>query len=129
MQNGKLTQLPLFEEGLERYRAAPATERDVRFMTTSSESVERLYTPRDAPEAEYMERLGFPGEWPYTRGVHATGYRGRLWTMRMFAGFGSAEETNERFKYLLAHGNAGLSVAFDMPTLYGYDTDDPQAEG
>ena len=76
-----------------------------------------------------MERLGFPGEWPYTRGVHATGYRGRLWTMRMFAGFGSAEETNERFKYLLAHGNDGLSVAFDMPTLYGYDTDDPQAEG
>src|SRR3954469_12996157 len=102
MQNGKLTQLPLFEEALERYATGPATERDVRFMTTSSEPVERLYTPHDAPEADYMERLGFPGAWPYTRGVHATGYRGRLWTMRMFAGFGSAEETNERFKYLLA---------------------------
>jgi methylmalonyl-CoA mutase, N-terminal domain len=124
-----MRQLPLFNEALERYANAPAAERDVRFMTTSSEPVERLYTPRDAPEAEYMDRLGFPGEWPFTRGVHATGYRGRLWTMRMFAGFGSAEETNERFKYLLAHGNAGLSVAFDMPTLYGYDTDDPNAEG
>jgi methylmalonyl-CoA mutase N-terminal domain/subunit len=124
-----MRQLPLFEEALERYSNTPASERDVRFMTTSSEPVERLYTPRDAPEAEYLDRLGFPGDWPYTRGVHATGYRGRLWTMRMFAGFGSAEETNERFKYLLAHGNAGLSVAFDMPTLYGYDTDDPNAEG
>jgi methylmalonyl-CoA mutase N-terminal domain/subunit len=98
-------------------------------MTTSSEPVDRLYTPRDFSDGEYMAELGFPGEWPYTRGVHATGYRGRLWTMRMFAGFGSAEETNERFKYLLANGNAGLSVAFDMPTLYGYDTDDPNAEG
>src|SRR5438552_1572503 len=76
-----------------------------------------------------LEQVGFPGAWPYTRGVHATGHRGRLWTMRMFAGFGNAEETNERFKYLLANGNAGLSVAYDMPTLYGYDTDDPQAEG
>jgi methylmalonyl-CoA mutase N-terminal domain/subunit len=129
MQDGKFTQLPLFEEALQQYQTTPAPERDVRFMTTSSEPVERLYTPRDFAEGDYMDRLGFPGQWPYTRGVHATGYRGRLWTMRMFAGFGSAEETNERFKYLLAHGNAGLSVAFDMPTLYGYDTDDPQAEG
>ena len=76
-------------------------------MTTSSEPVERLYTPRDAPEASTWSKLGFPGEWPYTRGVHATGYRGKLWTMRMFAGFGNAEETNERFKYLLANGNDG----------------------
>jgi methylmalonyl-CoA mutase, N-terminal domain len=129
MQDGKVTQLPLFEEALQQYQTTPAPERDVRFMTTSSEPVERLYTPRDFAEGDYMDRLGFPGQWPYTRGVHATGYRGRLWTMRMFAGFGSAEETNERFKYLLAHGNTGLSVAFDMPTLYGYDTDDPQAEG
>jgi methylmalonyl-CoA mutase N-terminal domain/subunit len=129
MRDGKVTQLPLFEEALDRYSSIPVTERDVRFMTTSSEPVERLYTPRDFGDDEYVDKLGFPGEWPYTRGVHATGYRGRLWTMRMFAGFGSAEETNERFKYLLAHGNAGLSVAFDMPTLYGYDTDDPKAEG
>ena len=98
-------------------------------MTTSSEPIERLYSPAQFSEEHYLEKLGFPGQWPYTRGVHATGYRGRLWTMRMFAGFGNAEETNARFKYLLAHGNAGLSVAFDMPTLYGYDTDDPKAEG
>jgi len=128
-RNGKVTQLPLFEEALERYSGTPVTERAARFMTTSSDPVERLYTPRDFAQAEYMDKLGLPGDWPYTRGVHATGYRGRLWTMRMFAGFGSAEETNERFKYLLAHGNAGLSVAFDMPTLYGYDSDDPKAEG
>ncbi|HEV7662907.1 MAG TPA: methylmalonyl-CoA mutase family protein [Chloroflexota bacterium] len=124
-------QLPLFDEALSAYTsaAARASERPVRFMTTSSEPVERLYTPRDFAEDDYLHKLGFPGQWPYTRGVHATGHRGRLWTMRMFAGFGNAEETNKRFKYLLANGNAGLSVAYDMPTLYGYDTDDPQAEG
>jgi methylmalonyl-CoA mutase N-terminal domain/subunit len=124
-------QLPLFEEALERYEqtASGMPERPVRFMTTSSEPVNRLYTPAEYSDDEYLEKLGFPGEWPYTRGVHATGHRGRLWTMRMFAGFGNAEETNQRFKYLLANGNAGLSVAFDMPTLYGYDTDDPKAEG
>src|ERR671923_1927328 len=131
MRNGKVVQLPLFEEALHAYegRAATQSERPVRFMTTSSEPIERLYTPADFPEADYMEKVGFPGQWPFTRGVHPTGYRGRLWTMRMFAGFGNAEETNARFKYLLANGNAGLSVAFDMPTLYGYDTDDPKAEG
>src|ERR687888_1870451 len=124
-------QLPLFEEALTQYerKAAQSAERPVRFMTTSSEPIERLYTPADYSDDEYMDKLGFPGQWPYTRGVHPTGYRGRLWTMRMFAGFGNAEETNARFKYLLANGNAGLSVAFDMPTLYGYDTDDPKAEG
>jgi methylmalonyl-CoA mutase N-terminal domain/subunit len=124
-------QLPLFDEALAYYRADSErqTERQTRFMTTSSEPVERLYTPADFHEDEYLGKLGFPGQWPYTRGVHATGHRGKLWTMRMFAGFGNAEETNERFKYLLANGNAGLSVAYDMPTLYGYDTDDPKAEG
>ena len=124
-------QLPLFEEALGEYQRAAdrLPERPLRFMTTSSEPIERLYSPADFSEAEYLGKLGFPGQWPYTRGVHATGHRGRLWTMRMFAGFGNAEETNERFKYLLANGNAGLSVAYDMPTLYGYDTDDPQAEG
>jgi methylmalonyl-CoA mutase N-terminal domain/subunit len=124
-------QLPLFDEALAEYRASSARqpERQARFMTTSSEPIERLYTPEDFSEHDYMDKLGFPGEWPYTRGVHATGQRGRLWTMRMFAGFGNAEQTNERFKYLLANGNAGLSVAYDMPTLYGYDTDDPKAEG
>src|SRR6266567_9418389 len=124
-------QLPLFEEALHRYaevvRRQP--ERPIQFMTTPSEPIERLYTPHDFSDDEYLEKVGFPGAWPYTRGVHATGHRGRLWTMRMFAGFGNAEETNARFKYLLANGNAGLSVAYDMPTLYGYDTDDPKAEG
>jgi methylmalonyl-CoA mutase N-terminal domain/subunit len=124
-------QLPLFEDALAEYQAAAARqpERQPRFMTTSSDPVERLYTPEDFRDDEYMDKLGFPGQWPYTRGVHPTGQRGRLWTMRMFAGFGNAEETNARFKYLLANGNAGLSVAYDMPTLYGYDTDDPKAEG
>jgi methylmalonyl-CoA mutase, N-terminal domain len=126
-----VVQLPLFEEQLDKYakRSAKLPERPVRFMTTSSEPLARLYTPEDFGESEYLDKLGFPGEWPYTRGVHATGHRGKLWTMRMFAGFGNAEETNERFKYLLANGTAGLSVAYDMPTLYGYDTDDPEAEG
>jgi methylmalonyl-CoA mutase N-terminal domain/subunit len=124
-------QLPLFEEALKHYNANAArqSERPTEFMTTSSDPVERLYTPDDFHEQQYMGKLGFPGQWPYTRGVHATGHRGKLWTMRMFAGFGNAEETNQRFKYLLANGTAGLSVAYDMPTLYGYDTDDPQAEG
>jgi methylmalonyl-CoA mutase N-terminal domain/subunit len=124
-------QLPLFEDALRAYEAAAAgqPERPIKFMTTSSEPMNRLYTPSDFSDDEYLEKLGFPGAWPYARGVHATGHRGRLWTMRMFAGFGNAEETNARFKYLLANGNAGLSVAYDMPTLYGYDTDDPKAEG
>src|SRR5437660_9075227 len=124
-------QLPLFEEALNNYnaKAARAQERPTKFMTTSSDPVERLYSPADYSDDQYLDKLGVPGSCPYTRGVHPTGHRGRLWTMRMFAGFGNAEETNARFKYLLANGNAGLSVAFDMPTLYGYDTDDPQAEG
>jgi methylmalonyl-CoA mutase N-terminal domain/subunit len=124
-------QLPLFDDAFAAYKQAASAQRErpIRFMTTSSTPVERLYTPADYSDSEYMDKLGFPGSWPFTRGVHATGQRGRLWTMRMFAGFGNAEETNERFKYLLANGNAGLSVAYDMPTLYGYDTDDPKAEG
>nr|HID13843.1 methylmalonyl-CoA mutase [Anaerolineae bacterium] len=103
-------------------------ERYEEFITTSGEPVERLYTPLDVEE-DYLEKLGFPGEYPFTRGVHPTMYRGRLWTMRMFAGFGTAEETNARFKYLLEEGQTGLSVAFDLPTLMGYDTDAPEAEG
>ncbi len=104
-------------------------ERRDKFITTSSEEIERLYTPLDLAAMDYARDLGMPGEYPYTRGVHSTMYRGRLWTMRMFAGFGTAEETNARFKYLLAHGETGLSTAFDMPTLYGYDTDSPRAVG
>lgn len=88
-----------------------------------------LYTPLNSPDATYLERLGFPGQPPYTRGVQPTMYRGRLWTTRIFAGFGTAQETNERYKYLLAQGNGGLSVAFDLPALYGYDPDHPLAAG
>ena len=118
-----------WEEGLLKGTLARHPERQERFMTTSSAPVNRLYTPLDVAELDYDRDLGFPGEYPCTRGVHATMHRGRLWTMRMFAGFGTAEETNTRYKYLLDHGETGLSVAFDMPTLYGYDTDDPQAQG
>ena len=104
-------------------------ERNKKFMTTSSQEVDRLYTPLDNLKTDFNKDISFPGEFPYTRGIHSTMYRGRLWTMRMFAGFGSAEETNERFKYLLCQGNAGLSTAFDLPTLYGYDSDSPMAAG
>ena len=104
-------------------------ERQDSFITASGVPIERLYTPLDIADLDYIRDLGFPGEYPYTRGVHSTGYRGKLWTMRMFAGFGCAEETNARYKYLLEHGETGLSVAFDFPTLNGYDTDDPEAKG
>ena len=104
-------------------------ERSGPFTTISGRPVRRVYTPLDIAEQDYAADLGFPGEYPYTRGVHATGYRGRLWTMRMFAGFGTAEETNARYKYLLEQGNMGLSVAFDLATLMGYDTDAPEALG
>ena len=104
-------------------------ERAEEFITASSEPVERLYTPDDVADMDYARDLGMPGEYPYTRGIHATMYRGRVWTMRMFAGFGTAEETNQRFKYLLEQGQTGLSVAFDLPTLMGYDTDAPEALG
>ncbi|MCB0211331.1 MAG: methylmalonyl-CoA mutase, partial [Anaerolineae bacterium] len=100
-------------------------ERPEKFMTTSSLPIERLYAPNGTEQDQFVDEINFPGQYPFTRGVHATGYRGKLWTMRMFAGFGLAEETNQRFKYLLSQGQTGLSIAFDMPTLYGYDTDAP----
>jgi methylmalonyl-CoA mutase, N-terminal domain len=108
-------------------RQVPETKR--RFTTVSLAEVERLYTPNSIPEFDYETDLGFPGEPPYTRGIHPTGYRGKLWTMRQFAGFGSAFDTNRRFKYLLQHGQTGLSTAFDLPTLMGYDSDHPFSEG
>ncbi len=104
-------------------------ERSEEFITTSSEEVDRLYTPLDVEGMDYLEDLGLPGQYPFTRGVHPTMHRGRLWTMRMFAGFGTAEETNQRFKYLLEQGQTGLSIAFDLATLMGYDTDAPEAIG
>ena len=104
-------------------------ERKDRFATVSNLEVDRLYTPADVADLDYDEDLGFPGEFPYTRGAYPTMYRGRTWTMRQFAGFGTAEETNERFHYLTDQGQTGLSVAFDMPTLMGIDSDDPMAAG
>ena len=104
-------------------------ERREEFITTSSQKVDRLYTPLDTAHIDFPRDISYPGEFPYTRGIHSTMYRGRLWTMRMFAGFGSAGETNERFKYLLKQGQTGLSTAFDLPTLYGYDSDSPFAAG
>jgi methylmalonyl-CoA mutase N-terminal domain/subunit len=101
--------------------------RDIAF-TNSEKEVQPVYTPLDAAETD-PAALGMPGIYPYTRGIHPTGYRGRLWTMRQFAGFGSARDTNERYKFLLAHGQTGLSVAFDFPTLMGYDSDHPRSEG
>jgi methylmalonyl-CoA mutase N-terminal domain/subunit len=99
------------------------------FMTVSSREIERLYDPTDLDGVDYERDINLPGSYPFTRGVHKTGYRGKPWTIRMFSGFGSVEETNQRYKDLLAAGNNGLSVAFDMPTLMGYDHDDPWAEG
>ncbi len=99
------------------------------FVTTSSRPIKAIYTPLDVPDFEYMKKLGFPSEYPFTRGVQPSMYRGRLWTMRQFAGMGSAEETNERFKFLLANGTTGLSVAFHLPTLFARDSDHPYSLG
>ena len=112
-----------------QYSTARLPERRQSFITTSSEPVERLFTPLDVADMDYLRDLGLPGQYPFTRGIHPTLYRSRLWTMRMFAGFGTAEETNLRFKYLLDQGQTGLSIAFDLPTLMGYDTDSPEALG
>ncbi|MFB6151874.1 MAG: methylmalonyl-CoA mutase [Haloarculaceae archaeon] len=104
-------------------------ERADRFATVSNTAVDRLYTPADVADLDYETDLGFPGEPPYTRGVYPTMYRGRTWTMRQFAGFGTPRETNERFHYLIEEGQTGLSTAFDMPTLMGLDSDDPMSDG
>ena len=117
----------------ERWRAKNASaavpQRKPAYKTSSQITVESVYTPEHLADSDYLRDSGLPGEYPYLRGVHPDGYRARLWTMRMFAGFGLPQETNERFRFLLDNGQTGLSVAFDMPTLYGYDTDDPQAAG
>jgi methylmalonyl-CoA mutase N-terminal domain/subunit len=104
-------------------------ERKKEFHNTSNMTIKRLYTPQDVERLDYARDLGFPGEYPFTRGVHATMYRGRIWTMRMFSGFGTAEQTNQRFKYLIKEGETGLSTAFDYPTIMGYDSDHPMARG
>jgi methylmalonyl-CoA mutase N-terminal domain/subunit len=104
-------------------------ERRETFVTGSGEPVERLYTPKDAEHIDYLEDIGMPGEYPFTRGVQSTMYRGRLWTMRQYAGFATAEESNERYKFLIEQGSMGLSVAFDLPTQIGYDSDHTLSEG
>jgi len=104
-------------------------ERKKKFENLSWNDIKSLFTPNDISHLDYVKDLGFPGEYPFLRGVHPTMYRGRQWTFRQFSGFGSAEETNQRYKYLLDHGETGLSVAFDYPTLYGYDTDHPLSRG
>jgi methylmalonyl-CoA mutase N-terminal domain/subunit len=107
----------------------PSRERLSRFSTVSDMEIKNLYTPEDVSQLDYLRDLGFPGQYPFTRGVQASMHRGRLWTMRMFSGFGSAEDTNQRYKYLLSQGQTGLSVAFHYPTLMGYDSDNPRARG
>ena len=108
---------------------ARTPERQADFTTSSGLPLKRLYTPLDSPDADYLEQSNFPGQFPFTRGVHPTMYRGRLWTMRQYAGFGTAEVSNQRYKFLLEHGQKGLSVAFDLPTQMGYDSDHPMAAG
>jgi len=118
-----------WEQGLLKKALARAPERRSAFTTTSGIPLERVYTPLHLADQDYERDLGFPGAYPFTRGVQPTMYRGRFWTMRQYAGFGSAEETNHRFKYLLEQGQTGLSVAFDLPTQMGYDSDDPLVAG
>ena len=115
------------ERWREEYRRTP--ERDADFETLSGEPLQPLYTAADVPDLDFERDLGYPGQYPFTRGVYPSMYRGRLWTMRQFAGYGSPEETNARYKFLLKQGQGGLSVAFDMPTLMGRDSDDPRSEG
>jgi methylmalonyl-CoA mutase N-terminal domain/subunit len=127
----KMTDSKRFEEAEKKYHEALGGEtiRNVEFTTVSGETVDPLYGPRHTADLDYVEDLGFPGQYPYTRGVYPSMYRGRLWTMRQFAGFGTAADTNGRYHYLLEHGQTGLSVAFDMPTIMGYDSDHKRSEG
>ena len=121
--------IPMSSEDRWREGYEAARTRDADFDTVSSVPVEPIYTPEHIKDLDYDRDLGYPGQYPYTRGVYPTMYRGRLWTFRQFSGFGSAEETNRRYKFLIAQGQTGLSVAFDMPTLMGRDSDDPMSEG
>src|SRR5712671_4189906 len=114
----------ILKPSLERH-----AERKSHFQTVSLEEVNRLYAPSDVADIDFDRDIAFPGQFPYTRGIHATGHRGKLWTMRQFAGFGTPEETNARFKYLLREGQTGLSVAYDLPALMGYDADSSLSEG
>ncbi|MFZ8826609.1 MAG: acyl-CoA mutase large subunit family protein [Candidatus Caldipriscus sp.] len=127
-KNGKRDLRELYEEWKERMGKNSKDRKEV-FISLSGIPIKELYTPLDIPNFDYEEKLGFPGEYPFTRGPYYNMYRGRPWTIRQFAGFGRAKDTNERFKYLISIGQTGLSTAFDMPTLMGYDSDHPMAEG
>jgi len=118
-----------WENGALKKTLARAPERQKSFATTSNIEVERLYDPSSREDSGYLDRVGLPGEYPFTRGVQPTMYRGRFWTMRQYAGFGTAEESNQRYRYLLEQGQTGLSVAFDLPTQMGYDSDHARAQG
>ncbi len=118
-----------WEEKVVKPLIAKRPERKEKFMTDDGFEIKRVYTPADLENWDYLEKLGFPGQYPFTRGVYATMYRGRFWTMRQYAGYATAEESNKRYKYLLEQGQTGLSVAFDLPTQLGYDSDHPMAEG
>ena len=118
-----------WEKGTLKKVLDESPEREQTFKTESGIPTKRLYTPLDLEGADYTGEIGFPGDYPYTRGVYPTMYRGRLWTMRNYSGFGTAEDTNKRYRYLLEQGMAGLSMAFDLPTQLGFDSDDPMAEG
>lgn len=115
------------EDYLDKLNKAKTT--GMKFTSVSGEDVQALYSPDDIENIDFLNDIGFPGEYPFTRGIHPNGYRGKIWTMRLFAGFGSPEDTNERFKYLLRNGQTGLSVAFDLPTLMGVDADDDLSRG
>ncbi len=118
-----------WEEGPLAKEMARHPERKEKFLSLSDLEIKRIYTPEDIKDFDYFKDLGFPGEYPFTRGIHTTMYRGRIWTIRQFAGFGTPEQTNQRYKYLLSIGQTGLSMAFDFPTLYGRDSDDPMSKG
>jgi methylmalonyl-CoA mutase N-terminal domain/subunit len=121
------TEVSSYSKWLEQYEKTAL--KDKKFMTVSSKPIKPLYGPQDTADIDFEKEIGHPGEYPYTRGVHSSMYRGRLWTMRQFSGFGTAKQTNERYHYLLKRGQTGLSVAFDLPTLMGYDSDSPRSAG
>ncbi len=120
-----------YKNAFERFldRSSKNKVENSSFTTVSDQKIEELYSPHDVEEDKFLDNIGFPGEYPFTRGIHTSGYRGKIWTMRQFAGFGTPEDTNQRFKYLLEKGQTGLSVAFDLPTLMGRDSNDELSEG
>jgi methylmalonyl-CoA mutase N-terminal domain/subunit len=128
-KGGKASKLAGAKKEWEKRVSSSSRQRDALFTSVSGEEVDLLYTPEDVADLDYERDLGFPGEFPYTRGVRSNMYRGRLWTMRQFSGFGTPEDSNKRYKFLLDHGQTGLSVAFDLPTIMGYDSDHERAEG